>query len=88
MYLCAGRGVTDVPTEKQWRERSADCSPDWPHWYLRLCGRVEEQLNTNHPMTVCGDHLAELKALAGELGIPFECYDHRTPDEIQRGAKL
>src|SRR5438132_2058219 len=23
MYLCAGRGVTDVPTEQQWRERSA-----------------------------------------------------------------
>ena len=32
--------------------------------------------------------LAELKALAGELGIPFECYDHRTPDEIKRGVKL
>jgi L-fucose isomerase-like protein len=88
MYLCAGRGVTDVPTEQQWKERSAKCSPDWPHWYLRLCGRVEEQLNSNHPMTACGDHLAELKALAGELGIPFECYDHRTPDEIQRGVKL
>jgi hypothetical protein len=88
MYLCAGRGVTDVPTEQQWRERSAKCSPDWPHWYLRLCGRVEEQLNTNHPMTVCGDYLAELKALAGEVGIPFECYDHRSPEEIQRGAKL
>src|SRR5437016_2123934 len=88
MYLCAGRGVTDVPTEQQWRERSAKCSPDWPHWYLKLCGRVEEQLNTNHPMTVCGDYLAELKALAGEVGIPFECYDYRSPDEIQRGAKL
>jgi len=88
MYLCAGRGVTDVPTEQQWRERSAKCSPDWPHWYLRLCGRVEEQLNTNHPMTVCGDYLSELKALAGEVGIPFECYDHRSPEEIQRGAKL
>jgi L-fucose isomerase len=88
IYLCAGRGVTDVPTEQQWRERSAKCSPDWPHWYLRLCGRVEEQLNTNHPMTVRGDHLAELKALAGEVGIPFECYDHLTPEEIERGAKL
>jgi hypothetical protein len=30
-------------------------------------------------MTVCGDYLAELKALAEELGIPFECYDHRSP---------
>ena len=38
-----------------------------------------EKINTNHPMTVFGDYLAELKALAGELDIPFECYDHRTP---------
>ncbi len=88
LYLCAGRGVTDVPTDAQWRERAARCSPDWPHWYLRLCGRVEERLNTNHPMTACGDHLASLKALAAELGIPFECYDHRTPDEIRRGVPL
>jgi L-fucose isomerase len=39
-------------------------------------------------MTVRGDHLAELKAVAGEVGIPFECYDHLTPEEIERGAKL
>ena len=88
MYLCAGRGVTDVPTEEQWKERSARCSPDWPHWYLKLCGRIEWKINTNHPMTVCGDYLAELKALAGELGIPFECYDYLTPKEIQDGKKL
>ena len=81
MYLCAGRGVTNVPSEEQWRQRSAKCSPDWPHWYLKLCGKIESRINSNHPMTVCGDHLAELKALAEELGIAFECYDHMTPDD-------
>ncbi len=88
MLLCAGRGVTDVPTEAQWRERSAKCSPDWPHWYLKLCGRIERKINSNHPMTACGDHLAALKALAAELEIPFECYDHRTPSEIEAGVGL
>ncbi|MBI3558405.1 MAG: hypothetical protein HY074_19220 [Deltaproteobacteria bacterium] len=88
MYLSAGRGMTDVPTAEQWRERSEKCSPDWPHWYLRLCGRVEEKLNSNHPMTAFGDHLAPLKALAEELDIPFECYDYLTPEQIQTGAKL
>jgi L-fucose isomerase len=82
LYLCAGRGVTDVPTEEQWRERSANCNPDWPHWYLRLCGKIEWKINSNHPITVLGDHLAELKALAEELDIPFECYDHLTPDQL------
>jgi len=81
LYLCAGRGLTDVTTEEQWRQRSAKCSPDWPHWYLKLCGKIETRINSNHPMTVCGDYLAELKALAEELGIPFECYDHMTPDD-------
>ncbi len=88
MALCAGRGVTDVPTEAQWRERSASCSPDWPHWYLKLCGRIEWKINSNHPMTAYGDHLAPLKALAEELNIPFECYDYRTPSEIEAGAGL
>jgi L-fucose isomerase-like protein len=88
MYLCAGRGVTDVPTEEQWKERSKRCSSDWPQWYLKLCGRIEWKINTNHPMTVCGDYLAELKALAEELGIPFECYDYRTPEEISSGKGL
>jgi L-fucose isomerase-like protein len=88
MYLCAGRGVTDVPSDAVWGERSNRCSPDWPHWYLRLCGRIEWKINSNHPMTVCGDYLAELKALAEELKIPFECYDYRTPEEIGRGVPL
>jgi L-fucose/D-arabinose isomerase len=88
LYLCAGRGVTDVPTEQQWKERSARCSANWPHWYLKLCGRIEDRLNTNHPMTACGDYLAELKALAAELGIGFECYDHLTPEQIQQGKPL
>jgi len=39
-------------------------------------------------MTVCGDYLAELKALAEELKVSFECYDHRTPTEIEGGARL
>lgn len=82
LYLCAGRGVTDVPTEEQWCARSARCSPDWPHWYIRLCGAIEWQINSNHPMTVCGDYLAELMAVAEELHIPFECYDHLTPADI------
>lgn len=82
LYLCAGRGITDVPTEEMWRERSLRCSPDWPHWYLRLCGRIEWFINSNHPMTVLGDHLGELKAVADELKIPFECYDDLTPDKI------
>jgi L-fucose isomerase len=88
LYLCAGRGVTDVPTHEQWLERSAKCSPDWPHWYLKLCGRVEHKLNSNHPMTVCGDYLAELRALAEELDLPFECYDYRTPEQIADGKGL
>ena len=33
-----------------------------------------------------GDRLAELKAVAEELGIPFECYDYRTPEEIHNGV--
>jgi L-fucose isomerase-like protein len=82
LYLCAGRGVTDVPTEEQWRERSQNCSPDWPQWYLRLCGRIEWKINSNHPITVLGDHLSELKALAQEMGIPFECYDFTTPADV------
>jgi L-fucose isomerase-like protein len=82
LYLCAGRGKTNVPTEEQWRERSATCSPDWPHWYLNLCGEIEWKINSNHPMTVFGDHLGELKAVAEELKIPFECYDHCTPDDL------
>jgi L-fucose isomerase len=82
LYLCAGRGVTDVPTEEQWRERSANCNPDWPHWYLKLCGKIEWKINSNHPIAVLGDHLSELKAVANELEIPFECYDHLTPDQL------
>ena len=82
MYLCAGRGITDVPTEDQWKERSAKCSPDWPHWYLKLCGPIECKINSNHPITVLGDYLGELKAFAEEIGIPFECYDTKTPEEM------
>lgn len=84
LYLCAGRGITDVPTEETWRIRSEKCSPDWPQWYLKLCGRIEWNINSNHPITVMGDYLAELKALAEELGIPFECYDSLTPDEVDK----
>ncbi len=86
IYLAAGRGVTDVPTEEEWKERSRNCDPQWPHWYLKLCGRVEWKINSNHPITVLGDYLAELKAVAEELGIPFECYDHWTPEEVAGGA--
>ncbi len=82
LYLCAGRGITDVPTEAQWKERTANCSPDWPQHYLKLCGKIEWYVHTNHPMTAFGDHLGALKALAEELGIPFECYDHCTPDQL------
>jgi len=88
LYLCAGRGITDVPTEQQWKDRSAKCSPDWPHWYIKLCGRVEEKINSNHPMTAFGDYLPELKALAEQLDIPFECYDYRTPEQIEAGEML
>jgi L-fucose isomerase len=79
MYLCAGRGVTDVPTEEQWKERSARCSPDWPQWYLKFCGPIEWKINSNHPITVVGDYLPELKAFAEQIGIPFECYDTSIP---------
>ena len=82
LYLCAGRGMTDVPTQEQWLERTERCSRDWPQWYVKMCAPVENYLNTNHPMTAFGDHLADLKALAGELGIGFECYDHCTPEEL------
>jgi L-fucose isomerase len=82
LYLCAGRGKTDVPTEEQWRERTERCSPDWPQWYLKLCGKIQYYLNSNHPITVLGDYLSPLKALAEEMGIPFECYDEITPEEL------
>jgi L-fucose/D-arabinose isomerase len=82
LYLAAGRGVKDVPSEAEWKERSQNCDPQWPHWYLKLCGRIEWRVNSNHPITVCGDHLADLKAVAQELKIPFECYDDLTPDEL------
>jgi L-fucose isomerase len=82
LYLAAGRGMTDVPTEEQWRERSKRCSADWPHWYIKLCGRAEWTINSNHPITVVGDYLSELKAVAEEMGIPFECRDHCTPGEL------
>jgi hypothetical protein len=39
-------------------------------------------------MTVFGDYLADLKSLAEELEIPFECYDYRTPEEIEAGIGL
>jgi L-fucose/D-arabinose isomerase len=82
LYLAAGRGVTDVPSEADWQERSRNCDPQWPHWYLKLCGRVEWRVNSNHPITVFGDHLADLKAVAEALGVPFECYDDLTPDQL------
>jgi L-fucose isomerase-like protein len=82
LYLAAGRGMTDVPTEEQWQERSERCSSDWPHWYIKLCGHVEWTINSNHPITVVGDHLSELKAVSEELGIPFECRDHCTPEDL------
>jgi hypothetical protein len=82
LYLCAGRGLTDVPTESQWQERSRRCSPDWPHWYLKLCAPIEWHINSNHPITAVGDHLGSLKALSEELNIPFECYDELIPDEL------
>lgn len=82
LYLCAGRGKTDIPSEEEWLARTERCSRDWPQWYLKLCGRIELKVNTNHPMTVFGDYLADLKALAAELGIPFECYDFKTPDQL------
>jgi L-fucose isomerase len=88
IYLAAGRGITDVPTYEEWRERSSGCSPEWPHWYLKLCGRVEWKVNSNHPITTPGDYLADLKAVAAELSLPFECYDYRTPADIQSGASL
>ncbi len=88
LYLAAGRGVTDVPSNAVWRERSRRCNPEWPHWYLRLCGRVERHLNSNHPMTVVGDHLGKLKAFAAEIGIPFECYDSLTPADIENGRRI
>ena len=87
LYLAAGRGVTDVPTEEQWRERSRRCNGEWPHWYIKLCGRIEWRLNSNHPMTTFGDHLGKLKAFAAEVSIPFECYDSLTPAEVASGKK-
>lgn len=88
LYLCAGRGMTDVPSDEMWLERTERCSRDWPQWYLKLCGRIELKVNTNHPMTVFGDYLADLKALAEELDIPFECYDYLTPEEIVEDKQL
>jgi len=88
LYLAAGRGITDVPGEDAARERSERCDPEWPHWYIRLCGRIEWRLNSNHPMTVLGDHLGKVKALAAMLGVPFECYDELTPADLAAGRRL
>ncbi len=88
MYLAAGRGLTNVPTEAQWRERSERCSPDWPHWYINLCGRAEWFLNSNHPITALGDHLGALKAVAEELQMPFECTDTLKPEDLAAGRSL
>jgi L-fucose isomerase len=88
LYLAAGRGITDVPTDDTWRERARHCNGEWPHWYIRLCGRVEWQLNSNHPMTAIGDHLGKLKAFAAEVGIPFECYDSLTPADLENGRRI
>jgi len=33
-------------------------------------------------MTVMGDHLAELKALADAMDIEFECYDTKKPEQL------
>jgi len=41
-----------------------------------------------HSITVIGDHLGELKTVAEELGIPFECKDHCTHDELQTGKGM
>ena len=46
--------------------------PHWSHCYLKVYGEIEWKINCNHPKSVLGDHLAELKALAEELGVPFE----------------
>lgn len=88
LYLAAGRGITDVPTEAVWKERSRRVSGEWPQWYIRLCGRVEWHLNSNHPMTAVGDHLGKLKAFAAEIKIPFECYDSLTPAEVANGRRI
>ncbi len=88
IYLAAGRGLTDVPDESEARERSFRCNPEWPQWYIRLCGRIEWRLNTNHPITALGDHLGKLKALAGEIGVPFECYDSLAPADLEAGRRI
>ena len=82
LYLCGGRGVTDIPTDDEWKHRTRSCSPDWPQWHIKLYGDIEQKINSNHPITVVGDYLADLKAVAEELGIPFECYDYKTPDQV------
>lgn len=82
LYLCGGRGVTDVPTEEEWLKRTERCSRDWPQWYIKPCSKMEQYINSNHPMTAFGDHLGALKAFADEIGIPFECYDHVTPEQV------
>ena len=83
LYLSAGRGITDIPSQEEWLWRTERCSRDWPQSYLRLCGRIEMKINTNHPITVLGDDLADLKAVAEEMGIPFECCDFMTPEEVE-----
>ncbi len=49
---------------------------------------MEQHLNSNHPMTAVGDHLGKLKAFAGEVGIPFECYDALTPADLEHGKRI
>ncbi len=39
-------------------------------------------------MTAFGDHLGKLKAFAAKMGLPFECYDSLTPDELEAGRRI
>ena len=84
IYLCAGRGITNVPSHEEWLERTERCSRDWPQWYVELCSDMEYYINSNHPMTVVGDYLGALKAFAEELNIEFECYDHCNVEDLTK----
>ena len=67
-----------LPDDKVYAADDIFSLVDWIHQHAN-------SLNSNHPITALGDHLGALKAVADELGIPFECTDHMTPDEIEAG---
>ena len=89
MYLCAGRGVTDVPTDDAMeRDGRRTATPNGRIGTSSSAAGSNGRSTPTIRSPYWATHLADLKAFALELGLPFECYDYRTPGEIEKGAGL